>query len=366
MKFQNHSGHDRWSDVRPRADHIRSSIKTRAIEVSRRILRMTQTFHRRALLRFAAAAALLTTGVTEAAPDSLGVPPAGFSSAQARVNGTSLHYVRGGRGPAVILIHGFPEDWVEYRAIMPRLAQRFTVVAVDLPGIGRSAPASGGYDAANLAAHIHGLVQSLNLDHPYVVGHDLGGLVTYAYVRRFPDSLRGAMILDVPVPGLAGWDEATSGFWHIGFIQAPGGLAEKLVVGRQAPFLGWSYDLGKFTPDKRAYYIQSYSAAQLHAAFEIYRAFPKDAEWNEAQNAPNSVPLVVAVGEKSFFAPLLTKFVEGYRAKGMARVESARIPGAGHYLLADNPDGVADLIERYAKGAPPDSAPSPRGAQQGG
>jgi pimeloyl-ACP methyl ester carboxylesterase len=311
---------------------------------------MAQTFHRRALLRLAAAAAFLTTGVTEAASDSLGVPPAGFSSAQARVNGTSLHYVRGGRGPAVILIHGFPEDWVEYRAVMPRLAQRFTVVAVDLPGIGRSAPASGGYDAANLAANIHGLVQSLNLDHPYVVGHDLGGLVTYAYVRRFPDSLRGAMILDVPIPGLAGWDEATAGFWHIGFIQAPGELAEKLVVGRQAIFLGWSYDFGKFTPEERAYYVQSYGPDQLHAAFEIYRAFPEDAKWNEAQNASNSVPLVVVVGEKSFFAPLLTKFVDGYRAKGMVHVEGALIPGAAHYLLADSPEAVDDLIEQHAGG----------------
>lgn len=310
---------------------------------------MAQTFHRLAFMRFAAAATVLATGVAEAASDSLSEPPTGFASAQASVNGTSLHYVRGGRGPVVILIHGFPENWVEYRAIMPRLAQRFTVVAVDLPGIGRSAPASGGYDAANLAAYIHDLVQSLNLDRPFIVGHDLGGIVAYAYVRRFPDSLRGAMILDVPVPGLAGSHEATSGFWHVGFIQAPGELAEKLVVGRQAAFLGWFYDLGNFTPDKRANYIQSYGVAQLHAAFEIYRALPKDAEWNETQNAPNSVPLVVAVGEKSFFAPLLTKFVEGYRAKGMTRVESAQIPNASHYVLADNPESVAELIERSAE-----------------
>jgi len=76
-----------------------------------------------------------------------GAAPAGFSSAEASVNETSLHYVRDGRGSAVILFHGFPEDWVEYRAVMPRLAQRFTVVAVDLPGTGRSAPAAGCYDA---------------------------------------------------------------------------------------------------------------------------------------------------------------------------------------------------------------------------
>ena len=75
---------------------------------------------------------------------------------------------------------------------------------------------------------------------------------------------------------------------------------------------------------------------------------PKDGGWNADQTAPNSVPLVVAVGEKSFFNALLPTFVEGYRAKGMTHVESARIPDAGHYLLADNPEAVADLIERSA------------------
>jgi len=72
-----------------------------------------------------------------------GAPPAGFTSASAHVDGSSLHYVRGGHGPAVILLHGFPEDWSEYQAIMPELAKRFTVVAIDLPGIGRSAPPTG-------------------------------------------------------------------------------------------------------------------------------------------------------------------------------------------------------------------------------
>ncbi|MFL6782518.1 MAG: hypothetical protein ACJ8FE_01660, partial [Sphingomicrobium sp.] len=92
----------------------------------------------------------------------------------------------------------------------------------------------------------------------------------------------------------------------------------------------------------------AYQAPQLHAAFEMYRALPKNAEWNAAQSAPNTVPLVVAVGEKFAFARLLPKFVDGYRAKGMTHVEAATIPAAGHYVVTDNPDGVAELIERHA------------------
>jgi pimeloyl-ACP methyl ester carboxylesterase len=309
---------------------------------------MSLTIHRRAFLGLAASTALLVASGQAQAVEQFDTPPPGFTSAKVSVNGTSLHYMRGGQGPAVILIHGMPEDWTEYKAIIPRLAQRFTVVAVDLPGLGQSAPAAGGYEAASLAADIYAMAQSLGLDRPYVVGHDLGGIVTYAYVRRFPESLRGAMILDVPVPGVGGWNEAVADLWHIGFIQAPGQLAEKLITGRQEIYFEQDFASAKFTPAQRAHYIRIYDAPRLHAAFEIYRGFPRDEMFNAAQTAPNPVPLLVAVGEKSFFNAFLDTFVEGYRAKGMTRVEGARIPHASHFVVADNSEAVADLIERNA------------------
>jgi predicted alpha/beta-fold hydrolase len=118
----------------------------------------------------------------------------GFVSDTAQVNGTTLHYVRGGAGPAVILLHGFPEDWYEYHRIMPQLAKQFTVVAVDLRGIGGSAATASGYDAANMAEDVHELAEHLNLEHVYVVGHDIGGMVAYAFARCYPETSRGVMI----------------------------------------------------------------------------------------------------------------------------------------------------------------------------
>src|ERR1700688_1613316 len=82
----------------------------------------------------------------------------GFVSDTAQVNGTTLHYVHGGAGPAIILLHGFPEDWYAYHRIMPLLAKQFTVLAVDLRGIGGSAATARGYDAANMAKDVHQLV----------------------------------------------------------------------------------------------------------------------------------------------------------------------------------------------------------------
>src|ERR1700730_5703688 len=97
----------------------------------------------------------------------------GFASGVATVNGTNLYLLRGGSGPVVILLHGFPQDWYEWRKVMPLLAKTFTVVAVDLRGIGKSSEAKDGYDAANLAEDIHQLAQQRKLEHAYVVGHDV-------------------------------------------------------------------------------------------------------------------------------------------------------------------------------------------------
>ena len=132
---------------------------------------------------------------------------AGFISDTAMVNGASLHYLRGGEGPPLILVYGFPQDWSEYHAIMPDLAKQFTVIAVDLRGIGESTVQSGGYDAANMAEDIYQLASTLGLKDLYVVGHDLGGMVAYAFVRRYPELLAGAMILDQVIPGIDGWEQ---------------------------------------------------------------------------------------------------------------------------------------------------------------
>jgi pimeloyl-ACP methyl ester carboxylesterase len=276
--------------------------------------------------------------------------PEGFQSETAAVNGIKLHYVRGGKGPAVILIHGFPQDWFEYRSIMPRLAKQFTVVAVDLRGIGDSTPAPGGYDAANMAEDIFDLVSVLKLERVYIVGHDIGGHVAYAFVRRFPQILRGAMILDTPIPGIDGWEEFQGApfMWHVHFMQVPG-LAERLVDGRQSAYLGYFFQFGKFTPYEITQYLQAYgSVSQLHAVFEMYRAFPANAQFNAAQRGPLDVPLFFGTGDGSPFAKLIPKFAEGLRAHGCTHVATGLIPGSGHYLLEDQPETVANFIERYA------------------
>jgi pimeloyl-ACP methyl ester carboxylesterase len=101
---------------------------------------------------------------------------------------------------------------------------------------------AGGYDAANMAEDIHQLISKVKLERVFIVGHDIGGHVAYAFVRRYPQITRGAMILDTPIPGIEGWSEIQGHpiVWHIQFMQVPG-LPEKLVAGRPAAYLGYFF-----------------------------------------------------------------------------------------------------------------------------
>jgi pimeloyl-ACP methyl ester carboxylesterase len=274
----------------------------------------------------------------------------GFVSDTAQANGTTLHYVRGGTGPAVILIHGFPEDWYAYHRVMPLLAKQFTVLAVDLRGIGGSAATAGGYDAANMAEDVHQLVEHLHLQHVYVVGHDIGGMVAYAFARRYPETSRGVMMLDAPLPGLGSWNAVKTNpiTWHINFQQTPE-LPEQLIAGREGIYLRHFLDRDTFSDADIARYARAYVAPEhLRALLEIYRAFPANEKFNAAQHSAISLPLVLAPGENSPFEKLTPSFAEALQNHGCANVKIEVIKNSVHYVADEQPEAVAQLIERYA------------------
>jgi pimeloyl-ACP methyl ester carboxylesterase len=271
----------------------------------------------------------------------------GFESKFAQVNGTRLHYVRGGSGSALILLHGFPEDWYEFRLVMPRLAKKFTVVAVDLRGVGESVPSETGYEAANLAEDVHQLIISLGLEHVYVFGHDIGGMVAYALARRYPQSVRGVMILDVAFPGLDPWQDILGhpAFWHIRFHQTD--LPEKLVSGRQVEY--FRYFLGQFSDAEVAHYVHSYrDPDHLRAAFDTYRAFSANEKFFAAQRGDTNLPIVIGSGEHDAFAEFVPRIAAAMRAHGCTKLKVETVKGAVHYVAEEKPEAVAELIERYA------------------
>ena len=277
-----------------------------------------------------------------------------FVSRTAKVNGTTLHYVRGGSGPALILLHGFPQDWYEYRHIMPSLAKKFTVIVPDLRGIGGSTPTPSGYDAANLAEDIFELTQQLKLENVYLVGHDVGGIVTYAFLRLYPKTLRGVMILEVPIPGLDPWEEIKKhpGTWHMAFHQRPG-LAEKLIAGREAIYFRDFFNRStlnqkSITDEDVDHYAKAYAGpGQFRAAMEMYRAFPASEKLNASQKTAINVSIVLVGGDKSF-GPVLPKLAGSMKAHGCSNVHVEIISNSAHYILEEQPQGVTTLIEKYS------------------
>jgi pimeloyl-ACP methyl ester carboxylesterase len=286
-----------------------------------------------------------------------GTIPAGFVSETAAVNGASLHYVAGGRGRGLVLLHGFPEDWSVYAEIMPQLAAEFRVVAVDLRGIGGSAPPPSGYDAAAMAEDIHQLAQRLKLEQPYVVGHGLGGGVAYALARLHPDAVRGIMILDAAIAGIDPWDKiiADPRLWNIRFHQVPG-LAEQLLAGQEA--LYFEHVLRSAADNPRAIsdadivrYAQAYSGpGQLAAAMRMFRAFDANARFGRQKQGPLDVEITLVGGAApgKGLKPQLNAIAEGLARAGASVPRTHQIGGSGHYVVDERPDEVAGLIDRQA------------------
>ena len=168
-----------------------------------------------------------------------------FISGTATANGTTIHYVRGGRGPALVLLHGFPQDWFEWRRLMPRLAESFTVIAIDLRGVGGSAAPSDGYAAADLAEDVYQLLGALGVDRAHIVGHDTGGWVAYAFSRLHPRSTSSLLIMETPIPGIEPFQhlDIDVPLWHGEFHMIPD-LPEALVADRQAIYFRHFFNVG--------------------------------------------------------------------------------------------------------------------------
>jgi pimeloyl-ACP methyl ester carboxylesterase len=224
-------------------------------------------------------------------------------------SGVRLHYVSAGEGERVIvLLHGFPQTWWEWRHLIPVLAESgFRVVAFDYRGAGHSQRPAGGYDKRTMAGDIHRFLrQHLQVEGPIIlVGHDIGLMIGYAYAQAYRNEVSRLVIMDAPLPGTAVFDRLRSDprLWHFGFHSARD-VAEMLVAGRERQYLQAFFYARTFDPaaiDIETY-VSAYSApGAMRAGFELYRAFDRDADDNREalrRNGKLSVP-VLAVGVRS-------------------------------------------------------------------
>jgi pimeloyl-ACP methyl ester carboxylesterase len=279
-----------------------------------------------------------------------------FRHQQVMVAGSSLHVVETGdpEGAPFLFLHGWPESWHSWRQVMKLASSKIRAIAIDLPGIGESTGDPTDGSKRQLASAVHGLAEAMGLRDLTLVGQDVGGMVTYAYLRTFND-LKCSVIMDVVIPGVDPWERVLSNpyLWHFAFHSVPG-LPERLVHGRQAEYFDYffnaiSADPSKITAEARAVYVQAYATdSALTAGFNWYRTFPQDAAANKETSSPAlaTTPLLYLRGEKE--SGQLSDYLDGLRSAGLDHVDQALVPNAGHFTQEEAPEDTWRIIAEFA------------------
>lgn len=268
---------------------------------------------------------------------------------RATIDGTSIYYRRDGAGPAVVLLHGYAQTSRMWNRVIPALAERFTVIAPDLPGIGESAIPASGLDILTAAARMHALVKSLGVEKARVVGHDIGLMIAYAYAAQFAGDVEKLVEMDAFLPGIGSWRDTYDSpmLWHFRFH---GPTPEVLVHGREATYFAYYWDdfaaeaKRSVSPEDRRAYVDAYSRqGRMRAAWAYFESFPQTAmEFARFARAKLAMPVLVIGGDKSGGEAL------GQQLKSVATdVTVVVLENTGHWVLDERPDETSAALLRF-------------------
>ena len=272
---------------------------------------------------------------------------------RAEVNGLRIHFTIAGAGEPVVLLHGFPMTSFYWRKIIPALAERFLVVAPDLPGCGDSDRPTSGYDKRSVAQTIHLLVQHLKLGPINLVSHDVGMMVAYAYASMFKAEVKRLVLTEASLAGLGLeklFDAAKNPrMFHLPLFGTPNGLAEALITGREKLFVSHmmrqqAYDTTALDEDTLDVYARHLAApGALHGGIEYFRTYTRDAADNrEFAKTKLAMPVLTIGGLASFGRDL-----EGEIRPLAKNVRSVMIEDCGHYLAEERPEALMGELLRF-------------------
>ncbi|HKP01827.1 MAG TPA: alpha/beta hydrolase [Chthoniobacterales bacterium] len=272
-----------------------------------------------------------------------------ITARDATIDNVRLHYLTAGKAPeTIILLHGFAETSRMWRPLIPLLAEKFTVIAPDLPGIGDSSIPDKS-DMVDAAKKIHALVRSLKIEKARVVGHDIGLMVAYAYAAQFPTETEKLAVMDAFLPGVPGWEPIYNApnIWHFRFN---GEYPEKLVQGRERIYFEYFWnvlatDKARSIPEaEREVYTEAYSKpGRMRAAWAYFASWPQLAK-NFAQLSQTrlTMPVLSIGGEKSLGNELAAQM------KLVAdNVTVVVLPNTGHWILEERPKETMDALINF-------------------
>src|SRR6516162_7896004 len=264
----------------------------------------------------------------------------------AKIEGKKLHYLTAGRGPTLILLHGYTQTSRMWRPLIDKLKEKFTVIAPDLPGIGDSDIPKDGSDMKTAAIRIHALARSLGVAKARVVGHDIGLMVAYAYAAQFPAEVEKLAVMDAFLPGVAGWELAynNDNLWHIRFH---GPTPEALVKGREKVYFAYFWnDLAAdkrrslSTSDRNAYVAAYSRPGRMRAGWAYFAAWPETAkDFAEMAKTKLTMPVLSIAGEKAS-AAILTPQMK----LAATTVTVVEMKDTGHWLMEERPEETMEAL----------------------
>ncbi len=276
--------------------------------------------------------------------------PAAFTTRDIATNGTTIHVRVGGKGPAVLLLHGYGETGDMWVPLAADLVRDHTVIVPDLRGMGLSAKPAGGFDKKNQAADVVGVLDALKIERVSVVTHDIGNMVGFAFVAQHRDRATSFVLIDAPVPGIGPWEEILKNplLWHFRF---GGPDMERLVAGRERIYLDrfwneFSAHRERFNEGARQHYAAIYAQpGAMHSGFLQFAAFDQDAIDDVAyikKDGKLAMPVYALGGEKSFGPTMAVVMREA-----AINVTEGIVPDSGHWIMEENPTATVSLVRAF-------------------
>jgi len=277
---------------------------------------------------------------------------ASFKIENIATNGTTLSVRVGGKGPAVVLLHGYGETGDMWEPMAVDLARDHTVVVPDLRGMGLSDHPAGGYDKKTQGKDISGLLDSLKIKQVDLVTHDIGNMVGYAFAAENRDRVKHFVLIDAPLPGVGPWEEILKNplLWHFRF---GGPDMERLVAGRERIYLDrfwneFSATPARFTEASREHYAALYARpGAMHSGFAQFAAFDQDATDNQAFLAEGKLTMpVLALGGEKSFGPMMATVMRF----AATNVTEGVVPDSGHWIMEENPSATVTMVRAFLTG----------------
>jgi pimeloyl-ACP methyl ester carboxylesterase len=285
--------------------------------------------------------------------------PEAFTHHDAQLRDIRLHYVREGSGPPLILLHGWPGFWWEWHLNIGPLAKDFDVIVPDMRGYGDSEkppldqPKLFGVD--HVVDDIDGLMDQLQIKQAYLVGHDWAAIIVHKFVRKYPNRVIQAMVIDPIVPGAEALyfsPEHANEAWYFWFHQldmavALVGSSRDATKAYYSHFLShWSYNKNLWSSEELEIYADNFrKPGNIQGGFNTYRG---SAGWTDLDKTVSSVRMTFLSGQgDTVISPkgvsLIPQFYTNYTLE--------TVPDSGHFMMREKPDLMNDRIRKAFLGS---------------